>query len=270
MLLDVAVARENLPNHPYVLFANLFARVFAAEIYRVAGKPAKVEQLLEEARRDAPALDAFVRLPDPAYGLWTYWNYIHEERKVLELLVPAADGKAVPTFAYMASMSLFRESETAKAAALLGKTKNSGSADLEVLRAMMAAEMSSNSADGIAIYDVAMKQYLARDDLMEFQQALTILGQPQRAIERSREIRRSMPSSTIWRPFYEPWEKYLCAELSDEEFIRLAKDSRWDQRSAFYNIALRRLGEGDRKKAREAAPRLNSRGAKAGAVGKRA
>ena len=252
LLLDGAVARENLPNHPYVLFVNLFARVSASEIYRLAGKPAKVQQMLEEARRDAQTLEAFVHLPDPALGLWTYWNYVHEERKVLALLDAVAERSEVPTYAYMCGVSHFREGETTKAAALLDKAKNTSNISFDLLRAMIAAEVNSNSAPAIEIYDAAMKRYTTRNDLMGVQRMALILGQSQRAMATSRQIRQSTPPySKIFSPFTEPWEKYVCGEISDEELIQLAKNSRADQLSAFHIIAMRRLGEGDRAKARE-------------------
>jgi hypothetical protein len=122
---------------------------------------------------------------------------------------------------------------------------------VDILRAILAAEASSNSTPGIEIYDAAMKRYTARDDLMNLQRALFILGQPQRAMAVCRQIRQTAPPlSKIWRPFSETCDKYVCGEISDEELIQLAKNSRTDQSTAFYAIALRRLGEGDRAEAR--------------------
>ena len=86
---------------------------------------------------------------------------------------------------------------------------------------------------------------------MGSQRILFFLGQTERAMAACRQVRQSTPApSRFWRPFTEHWVRYVCGETSDEDLIQLAKDSRVDQASAFHIVAIRRLGEGERAKAR--------------------
>jgi len=123
---------------------------------------------------------------------------------------------------------------------------------IDILRAFVAAELKSEIAPGIEIYEEAMKRYRTRDDLMALQTVLLGLGQTQRALSASREIsQRAPPNPKFWRPFSDTELSYRSADLSAEELIRLAANSRADQGVAFFLIGLRRLAEGDRAGARE-------------------
>jgi serine/threonine protein kinase len=256
--LDVAVAKEELRQHPYVLFESVYADLTAAAIYESTGQTQKRIQVLEEARHDAASLESFIHLPDPASGLWWYWEYTGQERKALEELGPVAERSKLPIFSYLCGLSLYRAGEVARAAAILNPIKG-GSASIDVMRAFAAAELNSDAAQGIKVYEEAMKLYRDRGELDFLQLALLGLGQAPRASSALRQIRQSAPPyPKFYRGFFETAAGYLCNELSEEELMRRAGNERWDQAIGALRIGLRRLGEGDRRGARECFQKIAS------------
>jgi hypothetical protein len=97
-----------------------------------------------------------------------------------------------------------------------------------------------------------MKHYRDPGELEFLQLALLGLGQVPRASSTLREIRQSLPPAAKFpRVFWETVVAFLCNELSEEETMRRAGNSRWDQAIGALRIGLRRLGQGDRRGARE-------------------
>jgi serine/threonine protein kinase len=256
--LDVAVAKEELRQHPYVLFESVYADLTAAAIYESTGQTQRQMQVLEEAGRDAASLESFIHLPDPAFGLWWYWEYTGQERKALEELGPVAERSKLPIFSYLCGLSLYRAGEVAKAAAMLNSSKD-GSAAIDVLRAFAVAEMRLDTAQGIKVYEEAANHYRDRGELDFLQLALLGLGQAPRASSALREIRQSAPPyPKFYRGFFETAAAYVCNELSEDELMRRAGNERWDQAIGALRIGLRRLGEGDRRGARECFQKIAS------------
>jgi len=256
--LDIAVAKEELRQHPYVLFESVYVDLTAAAIYESTGQTQRQTQVLEEAGHDAASLEPFIHLPDPASGLWWYWEYTGQERKALEQLGPVAERSKLPIFSYLCGLSLYRAGEVAKAAAMLNSIKG-GSASIDVLRAFAAADLHSDAAQGIKVYEEAANRYTDRGELDFLQLSLLGLGQAPHASSALRKIRQSAPPyPKFYRGFFETAAAYVCNELSEEELMRRAGSDRWDQAIGALRIGLRRLGEGDRRGARECFEKIAS------------
>jgi tetratricopeptide (TPR) repeat protein len=250
LLLDAAVALENLPNHPYVLYATLWSSVAAADIYGKAGDVRRRAEILEQASQYAKTLLPFVSLPDPAFGLWCYWNYLGDTKKILELMEPLAEQKRSPAFAYLCAVPLLGRGNPTKANDLLepfAEVKNSG---YDVLRALIAAERSGRS-EAMQVYQTARTRHKNRSDLGLLLSIPFMLGESARGRADAREIRRTAPPLPRFQmQFDDQILRYYAGEISADELLGLAAAQKW-KKGVFFAIGASSLGEKNRAKAKE-------------------
>lgn len=253
MLLDGAVARENLPDHPFVLFANLYASISVASIYERAGDHLKREQVLEQARRDAALLEPMVHLTDALFGLWSYWNYSGQESKAREALRKLWEQRQTPSVAYPLALQLFTGGEWEEAGAVLEKV-TAHNVGFDVMRALVAAERTGSGQASMAIYREALKKFERRRyEEMVLQVIPLFLGDFPAAIEGGRQVmQNSPPLPKYWKPGFDRPLSYIAGTITAEELLRNVADSQLDTAMAYHVIALRKIGEGDREAARAA------------------
>jgi lipoprotein NlpI len=88
---------------------------------------------------------------------------------------------------------------------------------------------------------------------LEFpQNAFLLLARKADALRAARQLRERMEPFPTWAgAWYKHLLDYTCGTVSDEELLRLAGRSRWNQCEAHYCIGVNRLADGDRAGAAE-------------------
>jgi lipoprotein NlpI len=89
-------------------------------------------------------------------------------------------------------------------------------------------------------------------DTMAIQLTLRLLGRKDEAINMCRQARDHAQPMPPWRrDWYRRLLDYSCGDLSETQLIKAAGSSRYSQCEAHFFIGITKLGEGDRRAARE-------------------
>jgi tetratricopeptide (TPR) repeat protein len=255
---DAKYARELLRNNPAAIWVSLEAHLAKAGVHEHRAELDQRRVELELAGKDADALKQFTALPEAVYYRWLYFREVGREEEVLEELRRASQETDHVYVTFCCALTLYRRGQRGDLEeALRVLERRSGTytdrlkpfvlAELDYpnkqhdwpARALKAAEdYTKRTQDGAAVMDCQTVLYLLgrKDDAVKASKAL--LGQPERFYSLRREpILRCL--------------RYNAGELSEDELVRSAGRSRWDQCLAHYSVAMTKLAEGDREGAKE-------------------
>jgi hypothetical protein len=254
---DARYAREFLRDNPAALWVSLNAHMAKAGVHEHRDQPDQRRAEMELAGKDADALRPFTALPEAVVYRWLYFREMRREEEVLEELRLASErtDHVYVTFCY--AQTLYRRGRPGdlEEALRLLQTRPGTYNDrlLPFLlaehdypakhawpaRALKACEdFAARVEDGVAVMDAQAVMYLLgkKGDAIEASKAL--LKQP----ERFYSLRREPILQCL---------RYNAGALSEDDLIRGAEHSRWDQCLAHYFVAMTKLAEGDRKGAQE-------------------
>jgi hypothetical protein len=190
-------------------------------------------------------LERWDTLHYPSLSLWAYFEQTGQERACFDLACRAAEKSDAPVFAYQYALVLYRRSQFAEALAVLDRRKGNAFAG-DYLRVCILAELHPKEHKfARKAYEEMAKRYSILDAGQHYrQQLLWLMGHKEEAGAVSRTLRRQNPGSN-------PNLDYFCGDISEDEYLKVVERGKWGRCMAHYNIALKRLAEGDQAGARE-------------------
>jgi tetratricopeptide (TPR) repeat protein len=242
---DARVAKEMLPGSPVILARSVHAHLVAAGVFEVAGQPERGREAVEQAGRDARALEAFPAVPMAQVARFHYYDYVGDEPAAL-----AVSGLCGGT---RRSLMLYRNRDYKGALAAADRAVARGSGVSRIERGFILAEMPD---DGPGQAWRAFEDARAANDLGYFRLVTAtiplLLGRKPDAVRASREARDdpTVPVPPWYRGWYHRYLDYLCDLISEDELLRAAGRCRPMLCEAHFQIGLRHLADRDRPGAR--------------------
>ena len=250
-LADADAARGMRPDNQMVLYASAYARLLAAAVYREAKLPEKRRVTLNQAAGDVRALEPYIEFSGPAWMIWQYYHDMGESARAIEVArrLPV---RSESTIAVMCAVSLYREGRFREVMNFLDDRQHP-SIIANVTRAFVLAELpdfglqrARDTCDNLAqTYPNATWERQYRGQLLLF------LGNKEKALAAFRGFRPPFVESESWKKFFEAMRRFCCGQLSEEDYLAQAGQSRWKQGLAHFDIGLFRLADGDRPGARD-------------------
>jgi serine/threonine protein kinase len=250
-LADANAARGMLPDNPLVLYTSLYARLAAAGVYLESGPPELRTAMLQEADRDAQALEPFIELPNSAFAMWLYFAEIGNEAKAADVARRSLERTRLSTPAVYLALSLYQQGDYAQALKFLGQRKQP---DLggDVTRIYLLAELPNGPRLALDEYHKFAAVYPQEGLPMRTKgEALLFLGRKKEALAILRRTRSPFALAPDWKAFYDGRHQFDCGQLSEDAYLAKAGMSRWKQLHAHFELGLFRLAEGNRAAARE-------------------
>ena len=250
---DGSAARSMLPDNPYVLASNVFARLVAASIYDASGESVQSRRLLDSSDRDARQLKGFTASPIALKVSFWFFDYINDDDAALETSGHGTEFRHVCV--------RYRRGDYAGALVAAERAAGQGFGLARLERGFVLAELDNDISRALAAYQNAAD---VPDESRYFRVCqpllLLFLGQKQKAIQAARQIRKEPDAVPFWHEYetgqrtqnwYCQYLDYLSDRMSEEDFLQAARASRTKRCEAHFVIALKHLCEGDRSGARE-------------------
>jgi len=251
-LADANLARGMLPNNPLALRASLYARTVLAALYAEAKFANPRMAVLQEAEQDIQALKPFIALPGVGWELWAFYEVIGDTARALDAARRSLDASRSPLVAWCAALQLYGQSRLAEARQCLERGRES---DLpgDLLRVLILAESPDGQRLALQEYDKLCRKYPLEGPNGHFCSMIgLLLGQKelaQSALERYGTNPGAKSETT--KGFRKAEAQFVRGELSEDNFLAKAGNSRFGQLVAHYEIGISRLAAGHRKSARE-------------------
>jgi tetratricopeptide (TPR) repeat protein len=240
---DAQVAKSMLPGNPITLARSVRAHLVATGVFDVAGQRERSRAALEQAGRDARALEAFPSVPPALVERFHYYDYVGDEDAALAV---SRQGTA-----FRLPVMLYRRGDTAGALEAADSAAARGGTLSGVDRGFILAEF----PDGPRRVAEAYQEAAAQSDLGSWRLIppllYLLLGQKDKAIEASREVNRDPDLVPPWyHSWYRRYADYQCGRITEDELLDAAGTCRPKLCEAHFVIGLRHLAEGDRGGAR--------------------
>jgi tetratricopeptide (TPR) repeat protein len=254
-VLDAKYARELLHDNPTALWVSLQAHLAKAGVHEHLGEGLKRKAELDLAGKHADALKQFTALPEAVVNRWLYFREVDREEEVLKELRRASKETDHVYVTFCCALTLYRRGDLKEA---LGVLERRSGTYTDRLKPFVLAELDypNRRHDWQARALKAAKDYTARTQdgaaVMDCQTVLCLLGRKGDAVKASKELLGqperfySLRREPILRCL-----RYNAGELTEDELVRSAGRSRWDQCLAHYSVAMMKLAEGDREGAKE-------------------
>jgi serine/threonine protein kinase/tetratricopeptide (TPR) repeat protein len=247
---DANAAHGMLPENPLVLLANVYTRVVAAGIYHDAELPQERTAVLQDAKRDVQALERVIELPNSAYAMWLYYEEVGDGDSAVDVTRRCFNKTGGMQAAYNCAESLYLQDKRKEALDLLDHRRQP---DLQgdVLRLFLLAEERGP--------DQALAEYKRFDDVYSLaswasrikSEVLFFLGRKDLALESLRNLRPGLAFGQENPSFWEAGTQFDRGELAEDAVLARAGASRVNQWTVHYQLALRRLADGDRDGAKD-------------------
>jgi hypothetical protein len=254
---DARYARELLRDNPAALWLSLNAHLAKAGVHEHRDQPDQRRAELELAGKDADTLKPVTALPEAVVYRWLYFREMGREEEVLEELRLASErtDHVYVTFCY--ALTLYRRGRPGDLEAALRVLQTRPGTYNDRLLPFLLAEhdypakhawpararkayedFAARAEDGVAVMDAQAVLYVLGKKGDASEASKVLLKQPERFFSLRREpILRCL--------------RYNAGALPEDDLVRGAGHSRWDQCLAHYCIAMTKLAEGDRKGAHE-------------------
>jgi tetratricopeptide (TPR) repeat protein len=242
---DARVAKEMLPGSPVILARSVHAHLVASGVFTVRGQSERSRAALEQAARDARALEPFPAVPMAQVARFHYHDCAGEEQAAL-----AVSGLGS---AFRRPLMLYRQGDYPKALAAADRAVARRGGLSRVERAFILAEMDDGERRAWAAFEEAE----AANDLGYFRLCAAaiplLLGRKPDAVKASLKARDdpTVPVPPWYKGWYHRYLDYLCDRIPEDELIRAAGRCRPMLCEAHFQIGLRHLAEGDRAGARD-------------------
>jgi tetratricopeptide (TPR) repeat protein len=247
---DAVVAKNMLPDSPIALAASVRAHLVAASAYEAAGQPERRRAVLEQAGRDAKALERFSDVPQVFEARLYYFSYVGDEEAAFEEArrAVAQHDNAISNYLYV--LGLYLRADFPKALETLER-RRSRSGMHHASWGYILAELPDGPARALAAYRDAAKT-VKRGKALYPQTVLRLLARKAEAIRASLELRDHGPREPNWRHgWYHRLLDYNCGLLAAEDLLKAAGPSRYNRCEAHFFIGLTLLADGDRAGARD-------------------
>jgi tetratricopeptide (TPR) repeat protein len=256
-VLDAKYARELLRDNATAIWVSLEAHLAKAGVHEHRDEPEKRSAELELARKDAEALKQFTALPEAVVFRWVYFREVGKEEEVLEELREASKNTEHMYVTSCCALALLRRGQRGdleEARSVL--ERRSGTYTDRLLPFVLAELDYPDKHNWPARALKASEEYAARTQdgaaVMDAQSVLRLLGKKEHAVKASEALLEQKDRFyTLRREPIVRCVRYNASKLSADKLLEAAGRSQWDQCLAHFNIAMTKLGEGDRNGARE-------------------
>jgi serine/threonine protein kinase len=240
---DAQVAKAMLPGNPVALARSLQAHLIAAGVFTVKGQARRSRAALEQAGRDARALEPFAAVQQALVARFHYLESAGDEGAALAVSRRGMQFRHV--------VMLYRRGAYRQALAAAGREAARGSGLARVERGFIAAEL----PDGPREARAAFREASAHRDLGYWRlcapMILLLLGQESEAVQAWRNLRRDPASVPPWyQGWYHHHLDYCSGRITAGQLLRAAGGCRPKRCEAHLVIGLRHLAAGDREAAR--------------------
>ena len=241
---DAQMAKRLLPGNPFALARSVHAHLIAAGVFEVTGQAGKSQAALEQAGRDARALEPFTDVRPALVARFRYYDYVGDEEVALAVCRRATE--------FRLALMLYRRGEYEQALAATDRARARGYGLTRVQRGFILAEL----PDGPRRAAGAFEDAVAEDDPSYHRlfapSILLLLGRRADAVQAAWKVRNDPTVVPPWdRDWYQHRLDYLCDQITDEQLLRAAGAGRPKLCEAHFQIGLRHLADGDRAGARK-------------------
>jgi len=262
---DARSARELLRDNPTAIWVSLEAHLAKAGVHEHLDDLKQRQAELDLAGEDAEALKRFTKppeiLPEAVVFRWTYFREVGKEEEVLEELREASKNTEHVNVTSCCALALYRRGQTEDLEEAHRVLKRRAGTYTDRLLPFVLAELdypdkhdwparalkasvdyAENTQDGAAVMDAHGIYYLLGDKTKAVKASNALLNQE----DKFYTLRRA--------PIYR-CVRYNAGDpkMTEDDLIQAAKadGSQWNQCLAHYNIAMKKLLEGDRDGARK-------------------
>jgi serine/threonine protein kinase len=251
-LADANLARGMLPNNPLALSASLYARTVLAALYAEAKLTNQRLAVLQEAQQDIQALEPFISLSGVGWELWAFYVLTGDTARALDATRRSLEASGNPKTAWCTALQLYGEDRLPEARQCLERGRESGLLG-DLLRVLIVAESPDGQRLALQEYDNLCRKYRLEGRNEHYSSVIALLlGQKelaQAALEK--EGARTGGKSEATKGSRKAEEQFARGELSEDNFLAKAGNSRFKQFGARYERGISRLAVGDRKSAKE-------------------
>jgi serine/threonine protein kinase len=248
---DADVARGMLPNNQFVLYASVYARLAAANIYKQAHLPEKARAVMADAERDVEALEPYIGLSNPAWMMWQYYYDNGNAAKALEVARRSLERTQTPTVGFYCAISLYLQGQIKESWQTLDRLPRN-SIISAVTWAFLVAELPDGPRRVAEESERLARKYTHEVWELRYRAHLLLFaGKKEQALALLRNWRRPYAHASEWKEFYEAMRRFGAGEISEKEYLEAAGVSRWKQCLAYTEAGLFRLADGDRVAARK-------------------
>ena len=243
---DVRAAKGLLPDNPYLLYVSLFAHLVAANVFEDTGDKKEQQRVLDEAGRDAAALEGKDTLVDTVSVREVYFARMGLQDKGFDVFRNAAERVNNPVIFGVLSWDPYRRGEPTKALEILDRRKQPELFG-DIIRAYVLAELPNGPARALAAYQDMAKRYTQGSAPLYCHAVLLLLQRKSEVVAASRELlERNHPLPRLRSNFHKNWLAFNAGKLTAADFEKAAGASRWEQCMTHQTIGIMRLAEGDR------------------------
>jgi serine/threonine protein kinase len=247
---DAETARNLLPGNPVPLMDCLNARLALAIAYEKAGLSAKRRAAIARGREDAQALKPFTHLPDAAHLRWSWFVYVGEENAHQEELRRACERGGSPFLTSLYGLTLLREGNCERALAVLEKQRGKHFPD--VVRVVTLAMLPDGRIRALRTYKALKAEELYAWDWWHCQAVHLLLESPRETVAAARRYRHNADRFPVGdRDFFMAMVGFLMGRTNANALLKAAAGNQTNVSFAHYTIAMKMLGDGDRKNALE-------------------
>jgi RNA polymerase sigma factor (sigma-70 family) len=255
---DAKYARQLLHDNPTALWVSLQAHLAKAGVHEHRKESEQRRTELELAGKYADALKRFTALPEAVVYRWMYLREVGREEEVLDELRLASENTDHVYVTACCAQTLYRRGQPGDLEEALRVLEKRPDTYNDRLRPFVLAELDYHPEkhDWPARALEASKDFAKRTQdglaVMNAQSLLCLLGNKPDAVKASKALLKqperfyTLRREPIWRCL-----QYNAGVLTEDELVRQAGTSQWDQCLAHYYIAMTKLAEGDRKGAKE-------------------
>jgi hypothetical protein len=251
---DARRAKGLLPDNPMALVTDLRAQLVAAHVYGQTGQNEKREACLDEAERDARALESFDGFARAHQARASYFEFVGQnDRALAEWRQGAKAPQASNTIIRGYPAALYRAGRFHEALSALdqsGLPKQGAINDM--FRLYILAELPNGRGQAIAeCRDIAWAEL---QDLGWHigPTVLRFLGHKSEAMAAARQLRDQVAPMPTWmQGWYRHLLDYDCGDTSAQELFERAGSSRWQLIEAHFAVGVDLLSERDRRGAAE-------------------
>jgi tetratricopeptide (TPR) repeat protein len=256
---DAKYAKELLHDNAVALWVSVNAHLAKAGVHEHYGELDQRRAELELAGKDAAALKPFTALPEAVVYRWLYFREVGREEEVLKELRLASERTNHVYVTSCYALTLYRRGRPGdfeEALRVLRKRPGTYNYNDRLLPFVLAEHDYPDKHDWPARARKAYEDFAARAEdgvaVMDSQMILCLLGKRGEAIEASKALLKQPERFyTLRREPILRCLRYNAGALTEDDLVRGAGHSRWDQCLAHYVLAMTKLAEGDRKGAQE-------------------
>jgi tetratricopeptide (TPR) repeat protein len=246
---DIRLAKLRLSDSTFVRARSLAVQIRAADLYGKTGQTEKRKAAVDEAERDARALE---HAPGFGYVLWRvmYFEFIDDDEAAFAELERASQRPETAGVTAHYALRLYEKGRDAEALSLLDKRLPPGNGAGEMLRVILwADEIGPDKALERCREQVAARKSVAdATDVRLFEApTLVLLGMRKEAADLFRSKLARYPTIVSIQPV----NRFLAGDQSEAECLAQAGKNQKLLCAAHFIIGLVRLSEGDRDAARE-------------------